>query len=56
LYNLLCLAYGSDKILFSDLITKRFLPAERAENCADEYKQLDHAYWVLIAPHMRLTP
>jgi hypothetical protein len=53
LYNLLCLAYGSDPILFADVVTMDFLPSERAEGCEDEYKQVDHAYRMLIAPHMR---
>jgi len=51
LYNVLCLAYGSDKKLFADLVEKGFLPKERAEICAHEYKQVDLAYRVLIAPH-----
>jgi hypothetical protein len=51
LYNVLCLAYGSDKKLFGDLVEKGFLPKERAEICADEYKQVDLAYRMLIAPH-----
>jgi Putative metallopeptidase len=52
LYNVLCLAYGSDKKLFGDIVEKGFLPKERAEICADECKQVDLAYRMLIAPHM----
>jgi hypothetical protein len=52
LYNLLCIAYGSDKELFADVVTKGFLPEERAEICEDEYRQIDHAYRTLIAPHL----
>jgi hypothetical protein len=52
LYNLLCIAYGSDKELFADVVTKGFLPEERAEICEDEYRQIDHAYRSLIAPHL----
>ena len=33
LYNLLCIAYGSDKELFADVVEKGYLPKERAE-CA----------------------
>lgn len=51
LYNVLCLAYGSDKTLFKDIVEKGFLPKERAEICADEYGQVDLAYRMLIAPH-----
>jgi hypothetical protein len=51
LYNLLCIAYGSDKELFADLVDKGFLPKERAEMCEAEYQQIDYAYRTLIAPH-----
>jgi hypothetical protein len=50
LYNLLCLAYGFDSTLFSDVVEKGFLPKSRAEDCEDEYKQVEHAYGTLIAP------
>jgi hypothetical protein len=51
LYNLLCIAYGSDKELFADVVDKGYLPQERAEKCEDEYRQVDYAYRTLIAPH-----
>jgi hypothetical protein len=52
LYNLICIAYGSDKELFADVVTKGFLPEERAQICRDEYRQIDNAYRTLIAPHV----
>jgi len=52
LYNLLCLAYGADKVLFADIVQKKYLPKERAEMCEDEYRQVDYAYRTLIAPHV----
>ena len=52
LYNVLCLAYGSDKGLFDDIVTKGFLPKERAEICEEEYRQIDFAYHTLILPHL----
>jgi hypothetical protein len=52
LYNLLCIAYGSDKVLFAEVVEKGFLPKERAEQCEDEYRQVDFAYRTLIAPHV----
>jgi len=52
LYNLLCLAYGSDKEQFADVVQKGYLPEERAEICEDEYRQVDYAYRTLIAPHV----
>jgi len=51
LFNLLCIAYGSDKALFADVVANRWLPKERAEDCSDEYRQIDYAYRTLIAPH-----
>lgn len=52
LYNLLCIAYGSDKDLFADIVEKGFLPQERADICEDEYRQVDLAYRTLIEPHI----
>jgi len=52
LYNVLCLAYGSDKKLFADIVEKGFLPKERADICEEEYRQVDFAYRTLIAPHV----
>jgi len=52
LYNLLCVAYGSDAKLFADVVEKGYLPKERAEGCPDEYKQIDFAYRRLISPHI----
>jgi hypothetical protein len=53
LYNLLCIAYGSDKELFADLVKEGYLPSERAELCEGEYRQIDYAYKKLLAPHIR---
>jgi len=52
LYNLLCIAYGSDKQLFAEVVEKRYLPEERAELCEGEYRQVEFAYRTLIAPHL----
>jgi len=56
LYNLLCLAYGSDKELFADIAEKQFLPEDRLERCEDEYRQVEFAYRTLIAPHRDSGP
>jgi hypothetical protein len=50
LFNLLCIAYGSDKELFSEVVSLGYLPGDRAESCEDEYRQIDFAYRTLIAP------
>ncbi len=42
-YNVLCLAYGSDPKEYAVAAGEQRLPKERAEGCADEFKQVDHA-------------
>jgi hypothetical protein len=56
LYNLLCIAYGSDKGLFADVVEQGYLPQDRAEICEDEYRQVEFAYRTLIAPHIDPRP
>jgi len=52
LFNLICIAYGFDKVLFADALEQRWLPKARAESCADEYRQVEFAYRTLVAPHV----
>ncbi|MGO4440733.1 DUF4344 domain-containing metallopeptidase [Rhizobium sp. RAF56] len=42
-YNLLCLTYGKDPKMFGDLVAKGLLPQGRAEQCGDEYRQIQFA-------------
>jgi Putative metallopeptidase len=51
-YNVLCIAYGADPELFESIVAKGYLPSERAELCADEYRQVAYAFQTLIAPHI----
>lgn len=51
-FNTLCLAYGFDPELFADAVTAWHLPPERAESCADEYKQIARAFEKLIRPYV----
>lgn len=51
-YNLLCIAYGADAKLFGDLVEKGYLPKERAEGCADEYRQVAFAFKKLVGAHI----
>jgi hypothetical protein len=51
-YNLLCIAYGADKKMFGDLVSRGYLPKERAEGCEDEYRQVAYAFSTLIGPHI----
>ncbi len=51
-FNLLCIGYGARPMLFADVVEKGFLPAERAHQCAAEYRQVSYAVSRLIAPHL----
>ena len=51
-FNVLCIAYGSDPKLYSDLVTKGLLPQDRADQCPVEYKQTAYAFQTLIGPHV----
>ena len=51
-YNLLCLAYGAEPTVFSDVVAKGYLPKERATGCKREYDQVAHGFRELMAPHM----
>lgn len=51
-YNLLCIAYGADSVLFADFVEKEFLPKARAKGCAREYGEVAYAFHRLIAPHL----
>jgi hypothetical protein len=51
-YNLLCIAYGADEELFGDLVSKGYLPRERAESCIDDYEQVLDAVEVIIHPNV----
>lgn len=52
LYNLLCLAYGSDPKRFETVARSGALPAARAEGCEDEHRQVARAYAKLLKPHI----
>jgi hypothetical protein len=51
-YNVLCLAYGANPKLFADTVEQKHLPQERAEGCADEYRQVAYAVQKLFSPHV----
>lgn len=51
-YNLLCMAYGANPKLFSDLVSGGQLPKDRVEFCEEEFEQVQQAYSDLIAPHV----
>jgi hypothetical protein len=49
-FNVLCLAYGADKVLFADFVSKGYLPQDRAAGCGGEFAQVDFAFKRLIMP------
>jgi hypothetical protein len=51
-YNMVCLAYGADPVLFADFVTKEYLPKERASGCKREYGEVAYAFAKLIRPHL----
>jgi Putative metallopeptidase len=54
-YNMLCLAYGADPVLFAEFVEKdtvEYLPKGRARNCKREYEQVTFAFNELIRPHV----
>jgi hypothetical protein len=52
LYNLLCIAYGSNTRLFGDVVEKKYLPQNRAETCEEEFRQVAYALQTLLAPYI----
>ncbi|MHB2210742.1 DUF4344 domain-containing metallopeptidase [Methylobacterium sp. CM6257] len=55
-YNLVCLAYGSDRRRFADVVAKGYLPKERSASCGEEYEQIAYAFGRLIGPYLRARP
>ena len=51
-YNLICLAYGANSTVFTDVVDKGYLPKERARGCRGEYDQVAFAFRDLIEPHV----
>ena len=51
-FNVLCMAYGADPVLFADFVDQGYLPKARAEGCEDEYKQVANAFKQLIEPYI----
>jgi hypothetical protein len=49
-FNYLCLAYGGDPATFKDFVDLGLLPKARADNCANEYRQVQRAFTKTILP------
>lgn len=52
LYNLVCIALGSDRKSFASLAKAVDMPEDRAEDCPTEHTQLDRAWRTLVRPHI----
>ncbi len=51
-YNLLCMAYGGDSVLFADFVTEDYLPETRAERCRTEFVQVANGFAALLSPYI----
>lgn len=51
MYDIACLVYGSDEKKWARV--GAFIPAERRVRCAAEWRQKEHAFRVLLGPHIR---
>ncbi len=52
LYNLVCLALGSDHEAYAVLAKAVDLPQERAKDCTGEFAQIERAWRALVRPHV----
>lgn len=52
LYNLLCISYGAEPDMFSNLVQRGYLPAARARSCRMEYDEVNFAFQKTIEPHV----
>src|SRR5262245_20006930 len=51
-FNLLCIAYGANQELCSDIVKKGYLPEDRAVGCRNEAQLAFFAFNRLIMPHV----
>ncbi len=51
-YDLVCLAYGSDPVKYKGATEKAGLPLDRAESCADEWRQVHYGYRTVLAKYV----
>jgi Putative metallopeptidase len=49
-YNLLCLAYGANRVEFAD--SESYLPSTRLSHCPFEYQTMARAFRKEIDPHI----
>ncbi len=54
LFSVVCHASGHDAGAYQSLVAMSELPRWRSAGCEDEYKQIQHAFDTLLAPHIDL--
>ncbi len=52
MFSIVCHASGFDEAAYRDLVVMSELPGWRSRGCADEYRQIAHAFDVLLRPHL----
>jgi hypothetical protein len=52
MFSIVCHAAGFDEAAYRDLVAMSDLPHWRAGSCEDEYKQIAHAFRVLLLPQL----
>lgn len=55
-YNLLCWEYGYNPEALAGAVKDGTLPAERAQRCGHEYRQIVRTWEQLLAPHAKTKP
>ena len=49
-YNSLCMLYGSNSEKYASIVTKGYLPKERAVRCKTEYQRTVESWVILLEP------
>jgi hypothetical protein len=52
-HNVLCLIYGSNPEIFVEIIDAEELPAERREQCVEEYAKTADSWTQVLNPHLK---
>ena len=51
-FNLLCLSYGANSVMFAEVVDNVYLPKNRSSSCQREYRRVAIAVERLIHPHI----
>src|SRR5262245_14113659 len=50
--NVFCIAYGFNPEAYRHVVDQQLLPKERADGCAEEYRQVERAFAKTVEPHL----